>query len=114
MVVFLGITILCSSGPQIEINTASRLGPPSPKPRQARWQWADIETFLKACGLEQLPARDLRRTAIVLMGEAGATEAQIAAVPGHSIESTRQILEAYLPRTLKMAREDIEKWGQSA
>ena len=192
----------------IEINMASKLGLPSPKPRQARWEWADIENFLeacedkatrtafhlllytaqrpvdvvqmrwdayngetirlrqqktgrlvevpchrdlravleeakaqrsgvhivsrdngrpvtrcwlterfavlrKACGLEHLQARDLRRTAIVLMGEAGATEAQIAAVSGHRIESTRQILETYLPRTLKMAQEGIRKWEQS-
>ncbi len=192
----------------IEINMASKLGLPSPKPRQARWEWADIESFLeacnddavrtafslllytaqrsgdvaqmrwdayngetirlrqqktgrlvevpchrdlrlvleeakarrsgvhivsrengqpidrrwltnqfaglrKSCGLEHLQARDLRRTAIVLMGEAGATEAQIAAVSGHSIERTRQILETYLPRTLKMAQEGIRKWEQS-
>jgi integrase len=192
----------------VEINMASKLGLPSPKPRQARWEWADIESFLEACsdatvrtafhlllytaqrpvdvtqmrwdayngetiklrqqktgklvevpchrdlrpvledaktrrngvhivsradgtpvkrywltdkfkglreacGLEHLQARDLRRTAIVLMGEAGATEAQIAAVSGHNIESTRQILETYLPRTLKMAQECIRKWEQS-
>ncbi len=29
----------------IEINMASKLGLPSPKPRQARWEWADIENF---------------------------------------------------------------------
>ena len=67
----------------------------------------------RRCGLEHLQARDLRRTAIVLMGEAGCTEAQIAAVSGHSIEGTRQILETYLPRTAKMANRAIRKWEES-
>ena len=192
----------------VEINQASKLGLPNPKPRHEKWEWADIETFLeacldatvrtafhlllytaqrpvdvvqmrwdayngetiklrqqktgkllevpchrnlrqvleeakanrsgvhivsrengqpidrhwlttrfavlrKSCGVEHLQARDLRRTAIVLMGEAGATEAQIAAVSGHNIENTRQILETYLPRTVKMAEGAIRKWEQS-
>ncbi len=67
----------------------------------------------RRCGLEHLQARDLRRTAIVLMGEAGCTETQIAAVSGHSIEGTRQILETYLVRTAKMGRAAIRKWEES-
>lgn len=83
------------------------------QPVERRWLTEQFATLRKTCGLEHLQARDLRRTAIVLMGEAGATEAQIAAVSGHSIESTRQILETYLPRTLKMGQEGIRKWEQS-
>jgi integrase len=67
----------------------------------------------RRCGLEHLQARDLRRTAILLMGEAGCTDAQIAAVSGHSIEGTRQILETYLPRTSKMASRAIRIWEES-
>ena len=67
----------------------------------------------KKAGLDHLQARDLRRTAIVLMGEADCEEYQIAAVSGHSIENTRQILETYLPRTSKMADAAIRKWEQS-
>ncbi|MCP4392938.1 MAG: hypothetical protein GY804_01515 [Alphaproteobacteria bacterium] len=52
---------------------------------------------------------DLRRTAVVRLAEAGATEAQIAAVTGHKIETTRQILETYLPRTSDMAEAAITK-----
>lgn len=52
---------------------------------------------------------DLRRTAVVRMGEVGATEAEISAVTGHKIESCRQILEVYLPRNSKMARHAIRK-----
>ncbi len=73
----------------------------------------DLWFALRRCGLERLQARDLRRTAIVLMGEAGCTEAQIAAVSGHSIEGTRQILETYLVRTAKMGRAAIRKWEES-
>ena len=47
------------------------------------------------------------------MGEAGCTETQIAAVSGHSIEGTRQILETYLVRTAKMGRAAIRKWEES-
>lgn len=60
-----------------------------------------------------LQARDLRRTACVRMAEAGATEAQISAVSGHTIETTRQILETYLPRTRAMAQGAITKWEEA-
>lgn len=52
---------------------------------------------------------DLRRTAVVRMAEAGCTEFEISAVTGHKIETCRQILETYLPRTSKMARNAINK-----
>jgi len=61
-------------------------------------------------GLKNLQARDLRRTAAVKMAEAGATEAQIAAIGGWSIQATRSILETYLPRNIEMAREGIRRW----
>ena len=83
----------------------------TPVPRQ--WLTDRFKHLRQACGLEHLQARDLRRTAIILMGEAGATEAQIAAVSGHDTETTRRILETYLPRTVKMAKGAIRKWEQS-
>ncbi len=52
---------------------------------------------------------DLRRTCVVRMGEADCTEAQIAAVSGHSIDTSRKILEVYLPRTQPMADMAIAK-----
>ena len=58
--------------------------------------------------LEDLWFMDLRRTAVVWLAEAGCTEAQIAAVTGHQIESTRRILETYLPRSSPMAAAAIE------
>lgn len=54
-------------------------------------------------------ARDLRRTAMVNMAIAGATEAQIASVSGHTIEATRRILETYLPRNRDLAQVAITR-----
>lgn len=62
-----------------------------------------------AAGLDGLQNRDLRRTAMVRMAEAGATDIEIAAVSGHDIDSTRRILETYLPRNSRMAAEAIRK-----
>lgn len=61
-----------------------------------------------AAGLDGLQNRDLRRTAMVRMAEAGATDIQIAAVSGHDIETTRRILETYIPRNSRMAAEAVK------
>ncbi len=53
-------------------------------------------------GLDGLQARDLRRTGMVRMKEAGA-EKDIAAVAGRSIDSCQKILDTYIPSTEKMA-----------
>jgi integrase len=56
----------------------------------------------KAAGIDA-QARDLRRTAMLRMAEAGATAPQIASVSGHSIEATQRILDTYLPRNRDLA-----------
>ena len=57
-----------------------------------------------AAGLpEALQFRDLRRTAMVRLAEAGASVPQIAAISGHAIEQTQKILEHYVPRSRQMA-----------
>ena len=76
------------------------------------WLTEMVRRTCKKAGLDHLQGRDLRRTAIVLLGEAECHDYQIAAVSGHSIEKTRQILETYLPRTSKMADAAIRKWEQ--
>jgi integrase len=53
--------------------------------------------------------RDLRRTAVVRLAEAGCTNAEIAAITGHSLQDTVNILEVYLPRNSTMAISAIEK-----
>ncbi len=65
-------------------------------------------------GLPHLQARDLRRTAAVNMALAGATETEIAAIAGWSIQQTRGILETYLPRNVEMARNAVIKWEKKS
>ena len=57
-------------------------------------------------------ARDLRRTAMLRMAEAGATVPQIASVSGHSIEATQRILETYLPRNRDLAEVAISRFAE--
>jgi hypothetical protein len=57
-------------------------------------------------------ARDLRRTAMIRMAEAGATVPQIASVSGHSIEATQRILETYLPRNRDLAEIAITRLAE--
>jgi integrase len=57
-------------------------------------------------------ARDLRRTAMLRMAEAGATVPQIASVSGHSIDATQRILETYLPRNRDLAEIAITRLAE--
>ena len=56
-----------------------------------------------AAEIETLQYRDLRRTAVVSLGELGIEDQLIAAITGHLLDHTRKILEVYMPRTTKMA-----------
>jgi hypothetical protein len=49
-------------------------------------------------------ARDLRRTVMLRVAEAGATTPQIASVSGYSIEATQRILETHLPGIATLPR----------
>lgn len=68
-----------------------------------------VDTFravIAAAGKAVRPGlqfRDLRRTAVVRLAEAGATVPMISAITGHSLLRVEQILETYLPRTAPMA-----------
>lgn len=64
--------------------------------------------------LKGLQRRDLRRTAMVRMAEAGATSAQIAAVSGHTIDQTSRILDTYIPRRGEVAAGAIDAWEAGA
>jgi integrase len=63
-------------------------------------------------GISDAQARDLRRTAMLRMAEAGATVPQIASVSGHSIEATQRILETYLPRNRGLAEIAITRLAE--
>lgn len=63
-----------------------------------------------AAGIEKsIQFRDLRRSCVVRLGEHGCTNAEIAAISGHSIDETAKILEVYLPRNKVMADNAIAK-----
>jgi integrase len=63
----------------------------------------------RAAGIADVQFMDLRRTAVVRLAEASCTVPEIAAITGHSLETTQKILEVYLPRNSTMARHAIAK-----
>lgn len=71
-----------------------------------RHEWRDVTL---AAGLDGLQFRDLRRTGMVRMAEAGANAVEISAVSGHSIDQTTRILETYIPRNERMAAAAIKR-----
>lgn len=52
-----------------------------------------------AIELATLQFRDLRRTAVVYLGELGLDAHQIAAITGHDLDTTQRILKTYMPTT---------------
>lgn len=71
-----------------------------------RHEWRKVTL---AAGLDGLQWRDLRRTGMVRLAEAGATVIEVSAVSGHDIETTQRILETYIPRNAAMASAAITK-----
>ncbi len=63
-----------------------------------------------AAGLDGLQFRDLRRTTIVRLAEAGVSVAGITAISGHDVSHCEAILETYMPRSTEMAREAIKQF----
>jgi integrase len=57
-----------------------------------------------------LQNRDLRRTAVVKLAEAGASVPQIAAVTGHGLKAVEKILAVYLPRRSDVAAAGMAAW----
>ena len=58
----------------------------------------------QSAGITSIQARDLRRTAVVNMSEAGCTLQQVSTITGHSIERTQRIIDTYFVRTMPQAR----------
>ena len=74
-------------------------------------QWRAI---CKAAGIVGKQARDMRRTAIVRLHEAGCEPLEIAHISGHSLSDVTGILDAtYSVRTLPTARRAMGKWEQA-
>lgn len=74
---------------------------------------AKAKVAIRARLLNDLQRRDLRRTGMVMMALAGATTVQIAAVSGHSLDTTAKILETYIPRRSEIALAGMEAWEQN-
>lgn len=70
----------------------------------------DFGNFRRKHNLTHKRFHDLRRTGMVKMAELGVNDIMISAVSGHSLESTKRILETYLPRNYKMAKKAMETW----
>jgi integrase len=85
-----------------------------PSPTGLKWSYRNFsrawDKVTAAAGIDGVQRRDLRRTAMVRMAEAGATSAQIAAVSGHTIEQTSRILDTYIPRRGEVAAGAIDAW----
>lgn len=99
----------------------ARLADPSgglllvPSPTGLPWAYRNFarawDQALARCGLAgQAQRRDLRRTAVVLMAEAGLTTGLIASLTGHQIDSTARILNTYLPRRPEVALAAMKAW----
>lgn len=62
-------------------------------------------------GLEGLQRRDLRRTAVVLMAQAGMPVSLIAQITGHDVDYSQKIIDTYLPKNPKLARTAMNMWA---
>ena len=60
-----------------------------------------------AAEIEPLQYRDFRRTAVVYMGELAIPDHLIAAITGHNLDQTKEILKTYMPLTTGMAARAI-------
>jgi len=88
-----------------------------PSPRGFQWVRQNFQRAWDAAkqkaGLPELQRRDLRRTAVVMMAQAGLSIGQISAITGHRIEKTAAILNRYLPRRTEVALSGMELWEQA-
>ncbi|HUB46154.1 MAG TPA: tyrosine-type recombinase/integrase [Acetobacteraceae bacterium] len=88
-----------------------------PSPTGLPWAYRNFarawDVQRKAAGIEGKQRRDLRRTAVVRLAEAGATVPQIAAVTGWSIDYCQSIVDVYLPRRTEVALTAIELWEKA-
>jgi integrase len=81
-----------------------------PRANRTPARTAKLKADLRAEMLQGLQRRDLRRSGMVRMAQAGATPQQIAAVSGHTIDHVMRILDVYIPRRGEVALEAITAW----
>ena len=88
-----------------------RLNPLPPRRKAKAREEAKLEVRKRL--IVDLQRRDLRRTGMVELALCGVPDTQIAALSGHTIETTRRILDTYIPRRAELALAAIEKWETS-
>lgn len=85
-----------------------------PSPTGLVWQYRNFarawDVARAEAKIEGKQRRDLRRTGVVRLAEAGATVPQIAAVTGWTIDYCQRIVDTYLPRRTEVAVGAIELW----
>ena len=79
-----------------------------------RHAWGTLRQAMQAAGIggEDLHAHDIRGTGITRMFEAGATEAEVAAISGHTLV-VRSQLRAYVARSGDLAVNAYTKWARA-
>jgi hypothetical protein len=63
-------------------------------------------------GWALLQLRDMRRTGVVALAEAGCSVPEIASISGHDVEECERIVNTYLPRTVPLAKAAVRKWDR--
>ncbi len=69
-----------------------------------RWREASV-----AAGIKDLHFHDLRGTAVTMLAEAGCSNAEIAAITGHSMQRVETILTKYVSLTRDLAQSAMAK-----
>jgi integrase len=69
-----------------------------------KWFNRNFRRVAKVAEIANLQARELRRTAVTNLYEAGCSEGLISAITGHDIETCRRILEHYFVRTREASK----------
>lgn len=83
----------------------------SPLPPASRVKDRDIaKNEIRSRLIVGLQRRDLRRTGMVELALCGVPDTQIASLSGHSIDTTRRILDTYIPRREELALAAVETW----
>ena len=82
---------------------------PTGVPWKSDWfrnRWRDAS---KAAGIKDLHFHDLRGTAVTMLAEAGCSNAEIAAITGHSMQHVETILTKYVSLTRDLAQSAMAK-----
>ncbi len=82
---------------------------PTGMPWKSDWfrnRWRDAS---KAAGIKDLHFHDLRGTAVTMLAEAGCSNAEIAAITGHSMQHVETILTKYVSLTRDLAQSAMTK-----